>query len=113
MRGEPGVVQTPGRRMRMPGMVEGCCDESVEGSCGNGRGGGVAAAAYLGVVSGALVVDVDIGQRVRPLGPSHIDVQAPCDVVFDVMAEPYLGRQPRSIAAKIRVLERGSDMGLA
>jgi hypothetical protein len=34
-------------------------------------------------------------------------------VVFDVLAEPYLGRQTRAVAEKITVLERGSDMVLA
>lgn len=38
---------------------------------------------------------------------------APREVVFDVIAEPYLGRAPRALADKLRVLERGSDMVLA
>jgi hypothetical protein len=38
---------------------------------------------------------------------------APREVVFDVIAEPYLGRAPRALAGKLRVLERGSDMVLA
>ena len=38
---------------------------------------------------------------------------APRELVFDVIAEPYLGRAPRALAAKLRVLERGSDMVLA
>ncbi len=33
--------------------------------------------------------------------------------MFDVLSEPYLGRQTRAVADKIRVLERGSDMVLA
>jgi hypothetical protein len=33
--------------------------------------------------------------------------------VFDLIAEPYLGRAPRALADKVRVLERGSDMVLA
>jgi hypothetical protein len=38
---------------------------------------------------------------------------APRELVFDVIAEPYLGRAPRALAAKLRILERGSDLVLA
>jgi hypothetical protein len=38
---------------------------------------------------------------------------APRDTVFDVIAEPYLGRTPRALADEIEVLDRGSDMVLA
>jgi hypothetical protein len=38
---------------------------------------------------------------------------APRELVFDVIAEPYLGQTPRALAGKLRVLERGSDMVLA
>jgi hypothetical protein len=40
-------------------------------------------------------------------------VAAPRELVFDIIAEPYLGRTPRALADKLRVLERGSDMALA
>lgn len=49
----------------------------------------------------------------RPLGPQVVDIQAPRDVVFDVIAQPYLGRATRAMREKVRVLERGSDMVLA
>jgi hypothetical protein len=42
-----------------------------------------------------------------------VDMAAPREVVFDVIAEPYLGRAPRALADKLRVLERGHDMVLA
>ncbi|GAA3788065.1 hypothetical protein GCM10022206_29810 [Streptomyces chiangmaiensis] len=71
------------------------------------------AAGYLGLVSGALSVDVGVGRRTLPLGPQAIDVAAPCEVVFDVIAQPYLGRTTRAMREKARVLERGSDMVLA
>lgn len=38
---------------------------------------------------------------------------APRELVFDIIAEPYLGRQTRTVAEKIKVLERGADMVLA
>jgi hypothetical protein len=71
------------------------------------------AGGYLGLISGALPVDLGLGRRTRSLGPFGIDVRAPADVVFDVLSEPYLGRQTRAIAEKIQILERGTDMVLA
>jgi hypothetical protein len=68
---------------------------------------------YLGLVSGALPMDLGLGRRTRPLGPLGVDIGAPPQVVFDVLSEPYLGRQTRAIAEKIEILERGTDMVLA
>src|SRR5918994_1501590 len=76
-------------------------------------GAGVTAAGYVGLVTGACPVDLRIGRRVRPLGPRVVGVAPPRELVFDVIAEPYLGRAPRALADKLRVLERGSDMVLA
>ena len=76
-------------------------------------GAGVAAVGYVGLVTGACPIDLGIGRRVRPLGPQLVDMAAPPAVVFDVIAEPYLGRVPHALAGKLRVLERGSDMVLA
>ena len=76
-------------------------------------GAGVAAAGYVGLVTGACPIDLGIGRRVRPLGPQLVDMAAPREVVFDVIAEPYLGRGPQALADKLRVLERGHDMVLA
>lgn len=71
------------------------------------------AAGYLGLVTGAFAPDVGVGRRIRPLGPQTIDIQAPREVVFDVVARPYLGRTPRAMREKLNVLERGSDLVLA
>jgi hypothetical protein len=68
---------------------------------------------YLGLVTGALPVDVGLGRTTRPLGPLSIDVAAPRETVFDVIAAPYDLRASRAMQAKVRVLERGSDMVLA
>jgi hypothetical protein len=76
-------------------------------------GAGVTAAGYVGLVTGACPVDLGIGRRVRPLGPQLVEMAAPREVVFDVIAQPYLGRTPRALADKLRVLEHGSDMVLA
>jgi len=71
------------------------------------------AAGYLGLVTGAVPVDLGVARRLRPLGPLDTMVQAPVDVVFDVIAQPYGPRTSRAMQAKVRVLERGQDMVLA
>jgi hypothetical protein len=71
------------------------------------------AAAYVLVVRGALTLDLRLGRRVRPLGPLRIEVGGAPEALFDVIAEPYLGKTPRAMRSKLEVLERGSDMVLA
>ncbi|WP_435057739.1 SRPBCC family protein [Streptomyces sp. bgisy060] len=75
--------------------------------------GGAVTAGCLGLVTGALAPDVGVGRRTRPLGPQVVDIAAPREVVFDVIAQPYLGRSTRAMREKARVLERGDDMVLA
>ncbi|MFI2367968.1 SRPBCC family protein [Streptomyces sp. NPDC018833] len=77
-----------------------------------GAAGG-AVAGYLGLVTGALPLDVGVGRRSRTLGPQTVDIEAPREVVFDVIAQPYLGRTTRAMREKVAVLERGSDLVLA
>lgn len=72
-----------------------------------------AAGGYALVVRGALTLDLDLGRRLRPLGPLTRRIAAPPETVFDVIAAPYLGRTPRAMGDKLQVLERGSDMVLA
>lgn len=74
---------------------------------------GTLTAVYLGLVTAAVPVDLGVGRRTRPLGPFGVDIEAPGEVVFEVLSEPYLGRQTRAVAEKIHVLERGDDMVLA
>jgi hypothetical protein len=57
---------------------------------------GVTAAGYVGLVTGACPLDLGIGRRARPLGPQLVEVAAPREAVFDLIAEPYLGRAPRA-----------------
>lgn len=98
---EAFVDQTLGRGAMKKAMI------------GLGATAAVGAAAYLGLVTGAVPVDVGVGRRTRPLGPHSIEIAAPRETVFDVIAAPYLGRTPKAMQDKIRVLERGSDMVLA
>jgi hypothetical protein len=74
---------------------------------------GTTTAAYLGLVTAAIPIDLGIGRRHQALGPLAVDIAAPRDLVFDILAAPYLGRQTRAMADKIHILERGSDMVLA
>jgi hypothetical protein len=78
-----------------------------------GLGGGLAAAGYLGLATGACPVDLGVGRRSRPLGPLVVDIAAPREQVFDVIAQPYLGRPTRAQQDKVRVLDHGADMVLA
>jgi hypothetical protein len=71
------------------------------------------AATYRAVVAGDLTLDTGRGRVVRPLGPFTVDVAAPRERVFEVIAAPYLGRTPRAMQDRLEVLERGSDMVLA
>jgi Polyketide cyclase / dehydrase and lipid transport len=74
--------------------------------------GGLAGSALL-VVRGALTIDIGLGRRTRELGPLQAEILAEPDVVFDVVAAPYLGRTPGSMTDKLRVVERGHDMVIA
>jgi hypothetical protein len=75
--------------------------------------GASAAGLYGLLVRGALTVDLGIGRSLRPLGPLTVSIDAPRDVVFDVIAAPYLRRTPRALERKLEVVERGTDMVLA
>lgn len=71
------------------------------------------AGVYLGLVTGAAPIDLGIGRRVRAIGPSAVEIDAPAEVVFDVLAEPYAERTSRAVREKVCVLERGQDLVLA
>lgn len=73
----------------------------------------LAGGGYLGLVTGAVPIDVGVGRRIRALGPLIVDIAAPPESVFDLIAQPYLGRRTRAMADKIRILEHGEDMVLA
>jgi hypothetical protein len=60
-----------------------------------------------------VTLDLGLGRRLQPLGPYVQTIAASPEVVFEVIASPYLGRTPRALADKLRVWERGADMVLA
>jgi hypothetical protein len=68
---------------------------------------------YRRLVTGDLVMDPSIGRTIRPLGPIDSRIEAPRELVFDVIAAPYLASPPSSLAEKIQVLERSEGMVLA
>jgi hypothetical protein len=68
---------------------------------------------YLGLVTGAVPIDVGIGRRTRRLGPEVMRIDAPRQRVFDLIFAPYATRAPRAMREKVQVLERGEDMVLA
>jgi hypothetical protein len=74
---------------------------------------GIGATVYRLLARGALTVDLDIGRSLRPLGPLTMRIDAPREVVFEVISAPYLGRTPRALAQKLRVVERSDGMVLA
>jgi len=76
-------------------------------------GAALSAGTYLGLVTGTVPVDLGIGRRMRGLGPLSVLIDAPPEVVFDVIAEPYAERSSRAMKEKVRVLERGQDLVLA
>jgi Polyketide cyclase / dehydrase and lipid transport len=78
-----------------------------------GAGLGGACGLYVLVTRGAVTIDLGIGREVRPLRSIKVEIAAPPETVFDIVAAPYLGRTPRAMAEKLEVWERGSDMALA
>jgi Polyketide cyclase / dehydrase and lipid transport len=76
-------------------------------------GAALLAAGGLLVARAGLTLDLGVGRRFRPLGPIRIQIAAPPEIVFDVIAAPYLRRTPRALRAKLEVIERGTDLVLA
>lgn len=74
---------------------------------------GAGTAAYVGLVTGRLSLDLGVGRRTRPLGPLVVDIAAPREVVYDVAAAPYAARRPRAMQEKVQILVRGDGMVLA
>ncbi len=70
-------------------------------------------ALFVGLVTGAVSVDLGVGRRTRPLGPLRVEVAAPRERVFAAAAAPYAERQTRAMRAKVQILERSGTTVLA
>jgi hypothetical protein len=72
--------------------------------------GGVATM-FLLLAMGRLHLDLGWGRSVHELGPIEVRIAAPRELVFELIAAPYLGRAPRGTG--IEVLARGTDLAVA
>jgi len=73
-----------------------------------------AVATFVLVATGRLTLDTGLGRRTRPLGPQVVRMQAPRETVFDLVAVPYLSKNPpRALREKVEVLVSGADLVLA
>jgi hypothetical protein len=77
------------------------------------QAGRIVAAALYRLARAVFARDYGVGTSLRPLGPLTVRIGAPREVVFDVIAGPYLGRTPRALESKLKVLERRDDSVLA
>ena len=78
-----------------------------------GVGAAGASGLYLGLVTGAVTLDLGVGRRTRPLGPLEVTIAAPRRLVYDAATAPYAVRQARAMREKVQILERGDGMVLA
>ncbi len=62
---------------------------------------------------GRLTLDLGWGRSRIPLGPIEMAVEAQPDVVYEIVASPYLGRTPRELRSSLEVLEQGSGLVVA
>ncbi|MGH2952740.1 MAG: SRPBCC family protein [Solirubrobacterales bacterium] len=71
----------------------------------------VVAGSFLLLAMGRLHLDLGWGRSVHQLGPITIRIDAPRELVFEIIAAPYLGRTPGE--SGIEVLARGDDLAVA
>jgi hypothetical protein len=72
--------------------------------------GGVAMG-FLLLAMGRLHLDLGWGRSIHELGPIEVRIDAPRELVFEMIREPYLGHTPRD--SGIEVLARGTDLAVA
>jgi hypothetical protein len=66
---------------------------------------------FLLLAMGRLHLDLGWGRSTHELGPITIRIAAPPELVFEIIAAPYLGRTPRD--SGIEVLARSDDLAVA
>ena len=70
-----------------------------------------AAAGFLLLAMGRLSLDLDWGRSLHELGPITISIDAPRDMVFEMIRAPYAGRTPRG--SGIKVLAKTDGLAVA
>ena len=68
-------------------------------------------ASFLLLAMGRLSLDLGWGRSVHPLGPITVRIDAPRELVFEVVSAPYTGRAPSG--AGIEVIARGEGLVVA
>jgi hypothetical protein len=68
------------------------------------------ATGFLLLAMGRLGLDLDWGRSRHELGPIVVDIDAPRELVFEILEAPYVGR---ARAEGIEVLDRGEDLVVA
>ena len=69
-------------------------------------------ALFLALAMGRLHLDLSFGRSLHQLGPITTTIHAPRELVFEMIAAPYLGRSPAA-AAGIEVLARSERLVVA
>lgn len=70
-----------------------------------------AAASFLLLAMGRLNLDLGWGRSMHELGPIEIRIEAPREMVFEMLREPYMGHTPKY--SGIEVLARGDEIAVA
>lgn len=69
-------------------------------------------ALFLALATGRLHADLDFGRSLHQLGPITAAIRAPRELVFEIIAAPYLGRTSPT-ASDIEVLARSENLVVA
>ena len=69
------------------------------------------AVGFLLLAMGRLHLDLGWGRSIHTVGPIAVRIDAPRELVFEIISAPYLGRAPRD--SGIEVLARGRDLAVA
>jgi hypothetical protein len=68
------------------------------------------AGGFLALAMGRLHLDLGWGRSVHPLGPIRIRIEAPRELVYEILSAPYVGR---ARSDSIDVLARGESLVIA
>jgi len=69
------------------------------------------AAGFLLLAMGRLNLDLGWGRSIHPLGPIEVRIDAPRELVFEIIEAPYVGRAPRG--SGIEVLAKSDSLVVA